>query len=48
MDDLDLPPELQEIADLLWEHAHGAPPVEDDPVWWMLCTRQWEQEKADE
>lgn len=31
-----LPPELQEIADLLWEHAHGAPSIERDKVWWMV------------
>jgi hypothetical protein len=24
--------ELQEVADLLWLHAHGAPPLEEDPV----------------
>ena len=24
--------ELLKVADLLWEEAHGAPPLEDDPV----------------
>ena len=28
--------ELLRIADLLWEEAHGAPPLEDDPVAAML------------
>ncbi len=28
--------ELLKIADLLWEKAHGAPPLEDDPVAAML------------
>lgn len=28
--------ELLKVADLLWEEAHGAPPLEDDPVAAML------------
>lgn len=38
-----LPPELQEIADLLWEHAHGAPPIENDKVWRMIRDHEQKQ-----
>lgn len=31
-----LPDDLREIADLLWEAAHGAPPLDEDPVWRWL------------
>jgi hypothetical protein len=47
MDDK-LPNELQEIADLLWEHAHSAPPLEDDKVWWLINAHQWEIEQGRE
>lgn len=42
--DEDLPPELQEIADLLWEDAHGAPPLVDDKAWWFIHETLWEAE----
>jgi hypothetical protein len=32
----DLPPELVEVADLLWLAAHGAPPLDEDPTAIML------------
>jgi hypothetical protein len=37
--DEELSPELQEVADLLWEAAHGAPPLVEDKVWWMAVRR---------
>jgi hypothetical protein len=40
----DLTPDLQEIADLLWEAAQGAPPVEEDKVWWLVNAQAWEDE----
>jgi hypothetical protein len=43
MDDK-LPPELQEIADLLWEGAQGAPPPAEDKTWWLINAALWEAE----
>lgn len=40
----DLPPELNLLADLLWEQAQGAPPLEEDKVWWMINSQMWENE----
>lgn len=42
--DESLTPELQEIADLLWEHAQCAPPIELDKTWWMINAPLWEAE----